>query len=116
MKALSASQPRRTSARRASFSNRKAQTRSTHIDNLAEAVERLKHFLAKVAGTAIGLEVECLACSGLVRLSSEELTRILVRLTRNAAAVMPQGGRIRITVQQGGGGNFLDDSFGTPSP
>lgn len=83
-------------------------TRSLPIGDLAEEVQRLRRPLAALAGPKIALEMECLNCFGRVRLSQEGLTRILINLTRNAAEVMPQGGRIRITVQQGGGGSFLD--------
>jgi signal transduction histidine kinase len=52
--------------------------------------------------------MECLSCFGRVPLSQEALTRILINLTRNASEAMPNGGRIRITVQQGDGGSFFD--------
>jgi signal transduction histidine kinase len=78
-----------------------------YIDDLAVAVRGLAGPLAALAGANIDLDVECLPCPGRVRLSQEELVRILINLTRNAAEAMPMGGRIRITVQLGGGGNFL---------
>ena len=92
----------------------KSQTRSSlfddmaGIDDLAGAVQQLKRPLAALAGEKIHLEMECLSCFGRVRLSHEDLTRILINLTRNAAEAMPQGGRIRVTVQQGSGGSFFD--------
>jgi signal transduction histidine kinase len=79
-----------------------------YIDDLAAAVRQLEGPLATMAGSKIDLQVESLPCPGRIRLSQEGLTRILINLTRNAAEAMPQGGRIRITVQQGDGGNFLD--------
>lgn len=82
--------------------------RSLPIDDLAAEVRRLKRPLAALAGPKIALEMECLSCFGRVHLSPEALARILINLTRNAAEAIPQGGRIRITVQQGGGGSFLD--------
>ena len=81
---------------------------SAYIDDLTVAVRRLEGPLATMAGEKIDLHVETLPCPGRVRLSQESLTRILINLTRNAAEAMPQGGRIRITLQQGDGGNFLD--------
>jgi len=78
------------------------------IDDLAAALRRLEGPLATMAGAKIDLHVEALPCPGRVRLSEEDLTRILINLTRNAAEAMPQGGRIRITLQQGDGGNFLE--------
>jgi signal transduction histidine kinase len=81
------------------------------IDDLAEAVRRLERPLAALAGPQIRFEMECLSCFGGVRLSHEDLIRILVNFTRNAAEAMPQGGRIRVTVQQGDGGSFLDTAM-----
>ena len=81
---------------------------SSRIDDLAAAVKRLKGPLAALAGRKVALEMECLPCHGRIQLSYEGLTRILINLTRNAAEAMPHGGRIRITVQQGGGGSFFD--------
>lgn len=81
------------------------------IDDLAAAVRQLERPLAALAGPQIRLEMECLSCFGGVRLSHEGLTRILINLTRNAAEAMPQGGRLRVTVQQGEGGSFLDTAL-----
>jgi signal transduction histidine kinase len=83
---------------------------SSLIDDLATAVHGLAGPLEVLAGTKIDLHVECLPCPGRLRLSQENLTRILINLTRNAAEAMPHGGRIRVTVQQGGGGNFFERS------
>jgi signal transduction histidine kinase len=88
-----------------------------YIDDLGAAVRRLQGPLATMGGNRIDLHVETLPCPGRVRLSQEGLTRILINLTCNAAEAMPQGGRIRVTLQQGDGGNFLDRRAATaPSP
>lgn len=84
---------------------------SSPIDDLATAVLQLERPLAALAGPQIDFEMECLSCFGGVRLSHEDLTRILINLTRNAAEAMPQGGRIRVTVQQGDGGSFFDSAI-----
>jgi signal transduction histidine kinase len=89
-------------------STSKPRPRSGHIDDLAAAVEQLRGPLTALAGARIELHMECLSCFGRVPLSQEALTRILINLTRNAAEAMPNGGRIRITVQQGDGGSFFD--------
>lgn len=82
--------------------------RSTNppIPDLSAAVMSLREPLVRLAGPGIALEIECLPCYGRVRLSQEALTRILLNLVRNAVEAMPRGGRIRITVQQGGGASF----------
>jgi signal transduction histidine kinase len=84
---------------------------SVPIDDLAEAVRQLERSLSALAGPQIHFEMECLSCFGGIPLSHENLTRILVNLTRNAAEAMPEGGRIRVTVQQGDGGSFLDTAI-----
>jgi len=94
----------RLRARRAA----KSPARSMYIEDLAAAVQQLRRPLAALAGAKTDLQVESLFCAGRVPLSQEGLTRILINLTRNAAEAMPQGGRIRITVQLGDGGSFLD--------
>lgn len=81
---------------------------ATPIEDLGSAVMQLKGPLAMMAGKKIEFEIECLPCPGRVALSQEDLARILMNLTRNAAEAMPQGGRIRVTVQRGGGGSFFD--------
>ena len=79
----------------------------TPIRDLAVAVRELGGLLAAVAGPAVDLQIACLPCAGILRLSEENLTRILLNLVRNAADAMPAGGRIRMTAQAGGGQNFL---------
>jgi signal transduction histidine kinase len=79
----------------------------TPIADLAGAIHDLGRLLAAVAGPLIGVEIACLPCAGSLRLSEENLTRILLNLVRNAADAMDGGGRIRITAQRGGGQSFL---------
>jgi signal transduction histidine kinase len=80
----------------------------TPVRDLREAMQQLSGPLAALAGAKIRFEMECLPCPGEARLSHESLARILFNLTRNAAEAMPHGGRIRITLQQGDGGSFMD--------
>ena len=66
------------------------------IDNLAEEVLANRNLLAALAGPSITLTVDVEGGSLPVRLTGEELTRILVNLVKNAAEAMPQGGRIQL--------------------
>lgn len=78
----------------------------TPVNDVAEALRHLGGLLAAIAGPKIVLQTECLPCAGTLGLSEENLTRILLNLVRNAADAMPEGGRIRITAQRGGGASF----------
>lgn len=77
------------------------------IEDAADAVRGSANLLAAIAGPQIELDVDCLPVSGSVRLSHEDLTRMLTNLVCNAREAMPRGGRIRITTQQGAGASFL---------
>lgn len=77
------------------------------ITDLPAAVRRLSGLLSAVTGPLLGIEIACLPCRGQLRLSDENLTRILLNLVRNAGDAMPMGGHIRITVQRGGGASFF---------
>jgi len=69
----------------------------------------MRPLLAAIAGPRIELEIESLPCAGRSGLSSEELTRVLMNLVRNAAEAMPEGGKLRITAQYGDGLSFVDE-------
>jgi signal transduction histidine kinase len=86
---------------------------STPIDNLGREVARAQSLLTALAGAAVTVEIECLPCPGRLRLSTEDLTRILVNLVRNACEALPEGGRIRVTAQKGGGTSFLTERAAT---
>ncbi len=77
------------------------------VTDMAETLRHVGGLLAAMAGPKIEVQTECLPCAGILRLSEESLTRILLNLVRNAADAMAAGGRIRITAQRGGGANFF---------
>ena len=70
------------------------------IDNLAAELLANRNLLAAVAGPAIALTVDAEGGARPVGLNTEDLTRILVNLVKNAAEAMPAGGRIRLGLRQ----------------
>ena len=70
------------------------------IDNLAGEVLANRNLLAALAGPSITLTVDVEGGSLPVRLTGEELTRILVNLIKNAAEAMPEGGRIQLGLRE----------------
>jgi signal transduction histidine kinase len=70
------------------------------IDNLAKEVLANRNLLAALAGPSITLTVDAEGGSLPVRLTGEELTRILVNLVKNAAEAMPEGGRILLALRE----------------
>jgi len=74
------------------------------IANLAEELMANRNLLAALAGPAIALTVDAEGGALPVRLTGEDLTRILVNLVKNAAEAMPGGGRIRLGLRELGAG------------
>ena len=73
------------------------------INNLAEEVLANRNLLAALAGPSVALTVDAEGCALPVRLTGEDLTRILVNLVKNAAEAMetkPEGGRIQIGLRE----------------
>jgi signal transduction histidine kinase len=70
------------------------------IDNLAAEVQANRNLLAALAGPSTALTVEVEGSALPVRLTGEDLTRILVNLLKNAAEAMLAGGRIAINLHE----------------
>jgi signal transduction histidine kinase len=73
---------------------------ATPIDNLAGELLANRNLLAALAGPSIALTVDTEGGAKPVRLTGEDLTRVLVNLVKNAAEAMPVGGRIRIGLRE----------------
>jgi signal transduction histidine kinase len=78
------------------------------VDDLGAELRGMRPLLAAIAGPAIAFEIETMPCGGRTWLSREDLTRVMLNLVRNASDAMPDGGKLRITAQYGGGLSFLD--------
>jgi len=68
------------------------------ISNLAEELLANRSLLASLAGTTIALTVDAQGGAVPVRMTGEDLTRILVNLVKNAAEAMSAVGRIHISL------------------
>jgi signal transduction histidine kinase len=81
------------------------------IANLAEELLANRNLLAALAGPSIALTVEVDGGAAPVRLSGEDLTRILVNLVKNACEAMPGGGRVALALRalpaRNGAGEWL---------
>lgn len=66
------------------------------VANLAAELLANRNLLSALAGPSIALTVETEGGARAVRLTGEDLTRILVNLVKNASEAMPGGGRIAI--------------------
>ena len=71
------------------------------IDNLAAELMANRNLLAALAGPSIALTVDAESGALPVRLTGEDLTRVLVNLVKNAAEAMPGGGAIELTLTGG---------------
>jgi len=70
------------------------------IDSLAAELLANRNLLAALAGPAITLTAEADGGDKPVRLTGEDLTRVLVNLVKNAAEAMPSGGRIELGLHE----------------
>jgi signal transduction histidine kinase len=70
------------------------------IDSLAGELLANRNLLAALAGPTIALAVDTDGGALPVRLTGEDLTRVLVNLVKNAAEAMPAGGRIQLRLRE----------------
>jgi len=73
------------------------------IKNLAEELLANRSLLAALAGPTIGLTVDAQSGAVPVHMTSEDLTRILVNLVKNAVEAMTAVGRIHISLWESRG-------------
>jgi len=94
------------------------------IENLAAELMANRNLLAALAGPSVALSVVVEGGSQPVRLTGEDLTRVLINLVKNAAEAMPSGGRVQVALSelpdQGGNAPWLaltieDNGPGIPS-
>jgi signal transduction histidine kinase len=70
------------------------------VSDLAAELGTSRNLLAALAGPSIALNLEVEGGALPVRLTGEDLTRILVNLVKNAAEAMPEGGSIRLGLRE----------------
>jgi signal transduction histidine kinase len=73
---------------------------SEPIKNLAAELLANRNLLTALSGPGIVLTVDTVGGALPVRLTAEDLTRVLVNLIKNAAEAMPAGGRIQIGLSE----------------
>jgi signal transduction histidine kinase len=71
------------------------------IDNLAADVLANRNLLAMLAGSTVGITIDVEGGAMPVRLTGENLTRILVNLVKNAVEAMSSVGRVHISLREG---------------
>jgi signal transduction histidine kinase len=70
------------------------------IEDLAQELHFDENLLSAMAGPAISLTVDTVEAAMPVRMTGEDLTRVLVNLVKNSVEAMPTGGRIHLSLRQ----------------
>ena len=70
------------------------------IDNLAGELKANRNLLAALAGPSIAVTVDAVEGSRSVRLTAEDLTRVLINLVKNSAEAMPAGEWIHLLLNE----------------
>jgi signal transduction histidine kinase len=84
------------------------------IASLAEELHANRNLLSALVGPAIKVSLSISGGHHPIAMASDDLTRVLVNLARNAAAAMPNGGHIQIALEEGK--EFLSLSFTDNGP
>lgn len=81
------------------------------IEDLALELAAKRNLLSALAGPGVALTVDIRGAGLPVRLTREDLTRVLVNLVKNASEAMPAGGRLNLSLDEfhadAGGGTWL---------
>jgi signal transduction histidine kinase len=70
------------------------------ISSLADELMTIRNLLAALAGPAITLGLSLDGGYRAIPMATDDLTRVMVNLVRNAADAMPEGGHIQITLRE----------------
>jgi len=70
------------------------------VANLAVELMGNRNLLSALAGPSILLTMDAKGGAQPIRITGEDLTRVLVNLVKNAAEAMPAGGRIHIALSE----------------
>ena len=78
---------------------------SEPVANLAAELLATRNLLAALAGPGTVVTVEAVGGALPVRMTGEDLTRVLVNLVKNAIEAMPSGGRIHLALSESASGD-----------
>jgi len=87
------------------------------IESLADELRANRNLLSALAGAAVTVGLVVHGAEAPIAMTREDLTRVLVNLTKNAAEAMPGGGHIQIELEEIGDTlslTFIDNGTGIP--
>jgi signal transduction histidine kinase len=87
------------------------------IESLADELRANRNLLSALAGAAVTVGLVLRGAEAPIAMTREDLTRVLVNLTKNAAEAMPGGGHIQIELEEIGDVlslTFTDTGTGIP--
>lgn len=83
----------------------------TLIRDLSWELQANRNLLAALAGPGVSITLDAVGGALPVRLTSEDLTRILVNLVKNAIDAMPNGGHIQLVLRETAAGPDEDTTL-----